>query len=109
MHDVINVKDGDIIDVKDGVVLNSLLWDLVVLTDDYILNLGIFTKFNSAVGEAYRIACDELEDKTQNINPLFRLEADGGWGFEVTSSDGKTVKTFYILEVSNEGDIISNQ
>lgn len=103
---------NNIIDIQDRIVLNSLLWDLIEMTDDFVLNRGIFTSFEKAVGEAFRIASDEYcSDKTEQytISPLFKLEAESGWGFEVKESTGKIITTFYILEVCNEGDVTSNQ
>lgn len=107
---------NNVVNVQDPIVLDSLLWDLIEMTDSYILNMGIFTSFEKAVGEAFRIASGDLESEyggskseQYTISPLFKLEADGGWGFEIKESTGRVIKTFYILEVCNEGDVTSNQ
>lgn len=103
---------NNIINVQDIIVLNSLLWDLIEMTDAFVLNRGIFTTFEKAAGEAFRIASDEYcDDKAEQytISPLFKLEAESGWGFEIKESTGKVIATFYILEVCNDGDITSNQ
>lgn len=108
------IKEADI-KIKEHVVINALLFDVIEYDGDYMMSRGIFTSFSKAVGEAYNIANNEYCDIAREekiITPLFRLEADSGYGFSVKTKSGDTLDTlvtFYILDVGNEGDIISNQ
>lgn len=92
------------------IVINDLIWILIESNDNYIVNLGLFTSFEKAVGEGFRIASDMGNDIDGEVTmtQLYKLEADSGWGFDVIRNE-EVINHFYILEVCNEGDIISDQ
>lgn len=91
---------------QEKIFIHSLLWLLVENTTDYIINHGIYLTFEKAVGEGFRIACDD--EWCETVSPLYRLETDSGWGFDVLQNGVKKA-SFYILEAGNEGDIVSDQ